>query len=53
LVNVIGDTDDEICTFEALPSYPDNPECISVEKVGNNWKIDVWLFQNGAIRGGI
>lgn len=32
---------------------PTNAECVTVTKVGNNYMIEVWLFQNGSIRGGI
>ena len=32
---------------------PTNGECLTVTKVGSNYKIVVWLFQNGFIRGGI
>lgn len=31
---------------------PTNPECLTVTKVGSNFKIVVWLFQNGNARGG-
>jgi hypothetical protein len=50
-VNVIGDEDDETCTPST--GTPTNPECLTVTKVGSNWKIEVWLFQNGFVRGGI
>ena len=32
---------------------PTNAECLTVTKVGSNYRIEVWLFQNGFIRGGI
>lgn len=32
---------------------PTNAECLTVTKVGSNYQIVVWLFQNGSIRGGI
>jgi hypothetical protein len=32
---------------------PTNAECLTVTKVGSNYRIVVWLFQNGFIRGGI
>jgi hypothetical protein len=48
--NVIGDDPSEICS--PATGTPDNPECITVTKVGSNWKIEVWLFQNGFLRGG-
>jgi hypothetical protein len=50
-VDVIGDEDDETCTPST--GTPTNPECLTVTKVGSNWKIEVWLFQNGFVRGGI
>ena len=31
---------------------PTNAECLTVTKVGSNYKIVVWLFQNGNLRGG-
>ncbi|MBI2780835.1 MAG: hypothetical protein HYX55_03430 [Chloroflexi bacterium] len=31
---------------------PTNAECITVTKVGNNFKIVAWLFSNGNLRGG-
>ena len=31
---------------------PTNAECITVSKVGNNFKIVAWLFSNGGLRGG-
>ena len=30
---------------------PTNAECLTVTKVGTNFQVDVWLFQNGGIRG--
>jgi hypothetical protein len=50
-VVVIGDEEDETCTPST--GTPTNPECLTVTKVGSNWKIEVWLFQNGFVRGGI
>jgi hypothetical protein len=32
---------------------PANAECLTATKVGSNYRIEVWLFQNGSIRGGI
>jgi Domain of unknown function DUF11 len=29
---------------------PTNPECITVTKVGPNWKVDAWLFHNGGMK---
>jgi hypothetical protein len=29
---------------------PNNPECITVAKVGANWKVDAWLFHNGGMK---
>jgi hypothetical protein len=29
---------------------PTNPECITVSKVGPNWKVDAWLFHNGGMK---
>lgn len=31
---------------------PTNAECLTVTKVGSNYKIVVWLYQNGNLRGG-
>jgi hypothetical protein len=44
---------DQICTFGETSPVPTNAECINVMKVGSNLKIEVWLFQNGFVRGGI
>jgi hypothetical protein len=30
--------------------YPTNPECITVSKVGPNWKVDAWVFHNGGMK---
>lgn len=46
------DVIDETCTFGTGPT-PTNAECLVAEKNGSVWTIDVWLFQNGFIRGGI
>jgi hypothetical protein len=40
------------CVSDGTPPDP-NAECIVVTKVGSNWKIEVWLLQNGSARGGI
>jgi hypothetical protein len=29
---------------------PSNPPCITVTKVGSNWKIDAWLLHNGGMK---
>lgn len=50
-IDVIGDAANEIC--DSTTGTPTNAECITVTKVGNNYQIVVWLFQNGSIRGGI
>ncbi|MBA2322224.1 MAG: hypothetical protein H0V89_13850 [Deltaproteobacteria bacterium] len=50
-IDVIGDSADEIC--DSTTGTPTNAECITVTKIGNNYQIVVWLFQNGSIRGGI
>jgi len=47
-INVIS----QHCTF-GTGSVPTNVECITPSKVGSNYQIIVWLFQNGAVRGGI
>ena len=31
---------------------PGNPECLTVTKIGSNYRIVVWLFGNGNLRGG-
>lgn len=31
---------------------PGNPECITVTKIGSNYRIVAWLFGNGNLRGG-
>jgi hypothetical protein len=38
---------------DSTTSTPTNAECLTVTKVGNNYKIVVWLFKNGFGRGGI
>ncbi len=44
------DVIDETCAFSgATPTT----ECLVTVKNGNVWTIDVWLFTNGSIRGGI
>ena len=44
------DVIDETCAFSgATPTT----ECLVAMKNGNVWTIDVWLFTNGSIRGGI
>lgn len=50
-VDVIGDDSSERClSATTAPAAP--PDCIYVEKVGSNWQIVVWMFQNGTLRGG-
>ena len=51
-VDVIGDAEDgsELCN--STTGTPTNADCITVTKVGGNYKIVVWLLQNGNIRGG-
>lgn len=49
-IDVIGDSDDETC--DSTTGTPTNAECITVTKVGSNYKIVAWLFQNGGLRGG-
>lgn len=49
-IDVIGDDADETC--DSTTGTPTNAECITVTKVGNNYKIVVWLNSNGNIRGG-
>lgn len=48
-VEVIGDSADERC---ASAGDSASAECIFVTKVGNNYRIVAWLFQNGNLRGG-
>lgn len=48
-VEVIGDTANERC---ASADDSASAECIFVTKVGGNWKIVAWLFENGNLRGG-
>jgi hypothetical protein len=54
-VDVIGDDipDEETCAFSGTDPVPTNAECLTVTKVGGNWRIEVWLFRNGFVRGGI
>ena len=51
-VDVIGDAEDgsEVC--DSTTGTPTNADCITVTKVGGNYKIVAWLLQNGNIRGG-
>ena len=48
-VEVLGDSSDERC---ANAGDSGSAECIFVSKVGNNYQIVAWLFQNGNLRGG-
>lgn len=48
-VEVLGDSPDERCASEGDSA---SAECIFVTKVGNNYKLVAWLFQNGNLRGG-
>jgi hypothetical protein len=41
------------CGPLTLPATLTGPECITVTKVGNNFKIVGWLNHNGYVRGGI
>lgn len=41
-----------ISTLCNSATAPTNAECITVTKVGTNYKIDAWLFSNGNLRGG-
>lgn len=56
---VILHTTDEGTTYvidtqcDPATGTPTNAECINVSKVGNNFRIEVWLLRNGSIRGGI
>lgn len=54
-VHVLDDGTTEIIDTPCTPSTgtPTNAECLTVTKVGNNFKIVVWLFKNGFGRGGI
>lgn len=51
-VDVIGDAEDgsEVC--DSTTETPTNADCVTVTKVGGNYKIVAWLLQNGNIRGG-
>lgn len=40
---------DQACPATGAPTA----ECLTVTKVGSNYKVEVWLLQNGFIRGGI
>ena len=44
---------DQTCTFAGTDPVPTNVECLVATKVGNNWKLEVWLLKNGFVRGGI
>ena len=44
------DVIDETCAFSGPTP---TTECLVAVKNGNVWTIDVWLFTNGSIRGGI
>lgn len=46
---IIGDSDDEICDSADDSA---SAECIFVTKVGSNFRIVAWLFENGGARGG-
>lgn len=51
-VEVIGDSAGERCaTANSEPTTP--PGCVYAERVGPNWQIVVWLFDNGSLRGGV
>lgn len=49
-VQVIGDDLSERC--DPATGVPNNPQCVTVTKIGSNYRIVGWLFQNGSIRGG-
>ena len=48
-VEVLGDSPDERCASENDSA---SAECVFVTKVGSNYKLVAWLFQNGNLRGG-
>jgi hypothetical protein len=49
-IQIIGDDANERCT--PATGTPTNPECVTVTKIGSNYRIVGWLLQNGSIRGG-
>jgi len=49
-IQVIGDDASERCT--PATGIPTNPQCVTVTKIGSNYRIVGWLFANGSIRGG-
>ena len=49
-VDVIGENGGDRCT--PTTGTPTNPECITVTKIGSNFRIVAWLFGNGNLRGG-
>ena len=49
-----GSTTDVIdlpCTFDVGSTTPNNPECLTVTKVGPNFRIVAWVFHNGWMKG--
>jgi hypothetical protein len=54
-VHVLDDGTTEVISQACTPSTgtPTNAECLTVTKVGKDFKIVVWLFKNGFGRGGI
>ena len=48
-IDVIGDDPSERC---ANADDSASAECVYVTKVGSNYKLYIWLFQNGGLRGG-
>lgn len=46
------DVIDLACTYAGTDPVPTNAECRTVTKAGSNWIVEVWLFQNGSLRGG-
>ena len=48
-VEVLGDSSDERC---ASAGDSASAECVFVTKVGSNYLLVAWLFQNGNLRGG-
>lgn len=48
-VEVLGDSADERCDSAGDSA---SAECIYVTKVGSNYRLVAWLFQNGNLRGG-
>jgi hypothetical protein len=49
-----GPADAYAIAAECVPATgtPGNPECLTANKVGSNWRIEVWIQDNGTLRGG-